>query len=162
MSNWPIPLIRHAPLNFHEMNYFHSCTCDLCLNPQMLKPATPTEISLLVIKEAGGRARNNIQILTALDRIACRTNHTLPAAPEVCVLLEGSKAGGMTRTSPNAPVRGSAFRLNAVLIYHGPHAGADGTQPQWTLDPLGANKGRVLDDDCHTCPQWQPEACPQP
>ncbi|XP_006090741.2 putative uncharacterized protein C12orf77 homolog [Myotis lucifugus] len=43
------------------------------------KLATPREISLLVIKEAGGGARNNIQVLNPLDYVTCLVNDTLHA-----------------------------------------------------------------------------------
>lgn len=59
------------------MNYYNIYACDLLINPQILKLATPREIFLLVIKEANDGARNNIKILNPLDHITCLADYTL-------------------------------------------------------------------------------------
>ncbi|KAB1254194.1 putative uncharacterized protein C12orf77 [Camelus dromedarius] len=70
---------------------------DLLINPQIPKPATPRDICLLVIKEASGRARNNIQILNPLDYIACLTNYTFfPLDVNVSYLMFLRAAKGVT------------------------------------------------------------------
>lgn len=67
------------------MNSHNIHACDLLINPQIPKLVTPREIFLLVIKEASGRARNNIQILNSLDYIACLANYTFSScATWVC------------------------------------------------------------------------------
>nr|XP_019591691.1 PREDICTED: putative uncharacterized protein C12orf77 homolog [Rhinolophus sinicus] len=57
------------------MNYYNIHACDL-INPQIPKLTTLREISLLVIKETSGRARNNVQVLNLLDHISCLVNYT--------------------------------------------------------------------------------------
>lgn len=74
------------------MNYHNIYACDRLINPQIPKPATPREISLLVIKEASSGAKNNIKILNPLDHITCLANCTLTSCSRNCITPDVSQS----------------------------------------------------------------------
>uniref|UniRef100_A0A0D9R672 Uncharacterized protein n=1 Tax=Chlorocebus sabaeus TaxID=60711 RepID=A0A0D9R672_CHLSB len=75
---------------------------------QILKLATPRDISLLVIKEASSRARNNIQILDPLDHIACLTNYMLTSC------FSSNKVLTMLGSLPTGSKQGNVQTLDSV------------------------------------------------
>uniref|UniRef100_A0A8D2GCF6 Uncharacterized protein n=1 Tax=Theropithecus gelada TaxID=9565 RepID=A0A8D2GCF6_THEGE len=76
---------------------------------QILKLATPRDISLLVIKEASSRARNNIQILDPLDHIACLINYMLTSCSG-----DSNKVPTMLGSLPTGSKQGNVQTLDSV------------------------------------------------
>lgn len=105
------------------MNYHNIYARDPLINPQIPKLATPREISLLAIKEAGGRAKNNIKILNPLDHISCLANCTLTSSPQECITPDVSPSS--ERNSLNNKFQRMCNELNErivpLLIYCLPH-----------------------------------------
>ncbi|XP_011913951.1 PREDICTED: LOW QUALITY PROTEIN: putative uncharacterized protein C12orf77 homolog [Cercocebus atys] len=75
---------------------------------EILKLATPRDISLLVIKEASSRARNNIQILDPLDHIACLINYMLTSC------FSSNKVPTMLGSLPTGSKQGNVQTLDSL------------------------------------------------
>lgn len=148
-KKWPVnPLVLLCLISY-QMNYYNIHACDL-INPQIPKLTTLREISLLVIKETSGRARNNIQVLNLLDHIFCLVNYTLTSCSNwVCFTPDGSQ--NSERNNWNKSQRlCSEMDEHAVslLTYWLPRADFNSTSSPWALCPWVALTG----DSC-TCPE---------